>query len=139
MEISTEHIDFIRTDIQRKGLTMQDLVDSILDHICCTIEEDPNADFDTAYQKALTAFGEDELTQIQEETIRLLIQKREITMKKTMYILGYVAAFLSTTGLLLKLQHWPGAAIMLTLGIALLNFGFLPMYFYNNYKKAQAN
>ena len=57
-------------------------------------------------------------------------------MKKTMFVLGYIAAALTTFGLLFKVMHWPGANIMLILGVAMLNFGFLPMYFTDRYKKA---
>ncbi|QMU31598.1 hypothetical protein HUW48_17240 [Adhaeribacter radiodurans] len=57
-------------------------------------------------------------------------------MKKMMYVFGYIAASLVTTGLLFKLNHWPGATILLVLGIALLNLGFLPLYFYERYKMA---
>ena len=57
-------------------------------------------------------------------------------MKKTMYILGFLAVLLSTTGLVFKLQPWPGAAVMLVTGVFLLNFGFSPIFFYNRYKKA---
>jgi len=136
MELTLAQIEFIQRDIHTKGISFDDLSDSLLDHICCIIEQDPNTDFDTAYNKSLLAFGENGLKNIQDQTIFLLILKRKIIMKKTMYLIGYIALFLSTTGLLFKLQHWPGAAIILTLGIALLNFGFLPMYFYDRYKKA---
>jgi len=136
MELTLAQIEFIQQDIHTKGISFDDLSDSLLDHICCIIEQDPTTDFDTAYNKSLLAFGENGLKNIQDQTIFLLILKRKIIMKKTMYLIGYIALFLSTTGLLFKLQHWPGAAIILTLGIALLNFGFLPMYFYDRYKKA---
>ncbi len=56
-------------------------------------------------------------------------------MKKTILIFGYLSIFLSTTGLLFKLQHWPGAGVMLIVGVALLNLGYLPLYFR---QKAQA-
>lgn len=136
MELTLAQIEFIQRDIHTKGIRFDDLSDSLLDHICCIIEQDPNTDFDSAYKKSLLAFGENGLKTIQNQTIFLLILKRKIIMKKTMYLIGYIALFLSTTGLLFKLQHWPGAAIILTIGIALLNFGFLPMYFYDRYKKA---
>ncbi|HLP14539.1 MAG TPA: hypothetical protein VK177_21590 [Flavobacteriales bacterium] len=58
------------------------------------------------------------------------------TMKKSMYAMAYVAACLSSTGLLFKIQHWPGASIMLVLGVAILNFGFLPLYFLNRYRQS---
>ncbi|HEX9979612.1 MAG TPA: hypothetical protein VGB50_03490 [Flavobacterium sp.] len=136
MELTAEHISFIRLDISNRGVTMDDLADSLVDHICCAIENDPGTDFHNAYCNALGAFGIGGLQKIQDETTYLLILKREIIMKKTMFVLGYIAAFLSTTGLLFKVQHWPGASIMLTLGIVLLNFGFLPMYFMQRYKQA---
>jgi hypothetical protein len=59
-------------------------------------------------------------------------------MKKTMYVLGYIAVLLSTTGLLFRTMHWPGASIMLVVGVVLLNVGFLPMFFYNRYKQVAA-
>lgn len=136
MELTPEQIAFIRQDIGKKGITMPDLVDSLVDHICCAIEQNDYNNFNEAYSQALAAFGENSLRNIQRETLFLLILKKKVTMKKTMYVLGYIAAFLSTMGLLFKLQHWPGAGIMLTLGIVLLNFGFFPMYFYDRYKRA---
>ena len=137
MELTTQQIDFIRNEVLKRGITFSDLADSLTDHICCSIENNNSNDFDSAFANAFGSFGSDGLNKIQDDTIKLLTFKKTILMKKTMNILGYVAAFLSTTGLLFKLQHWPGAAIMLTLGIALLNFGFLPMYFYDRYKTSR--
>jgi len=136
MELTKEQIEFIRNDIRQKGITMSDLAESIVDHICCTIENDSGTDFHKAHKKALGAFGDEGLKKIQQQTILLLTLKKEMTMKKTMFVLGYMATFLFTTGLLFKIQQWPGAAIMLTLGTVLLNFGFLPMFFYDRYKRA---
>lgn len=138
MELTTSQITYIKHDLHKRGIAIQDLADSLLDHICCVLEDSPETDFHQAYNKAVEAFGEEGIQKVQEETLLLLILKKDLTMKKTMFVLGYIAVFLSTTGLLFKLQHWPGAAVMLTLGIALLNFGFLPMYFYGRYKKASA-
>ncbi len=136
MELTTEQIEFIRQDIREKGMTMSDLSESLLDHICCSIENDSCNDFHEAYSRAMNAFGSGGLKEIQQDTIFLLIIKKQVTMKKTMYFFGYIAAFSITTGLLFKIQHWPGASIMLVLGIVLLNFAFLPMYFYDRYKRA---
>lgn len=135
MELTTEQIEFIQRDIERRGITLPGLCKSLLDHICCAIENSDDTDFNSAYVNALEAFGEDGLAKTQQQTIFLLTLKKEITMKKTMFIIGYIAAFLSTTGLLFKFQQWPGAAVMLVLGIGLLNFVFLPMYFYQKYRK----
>ena len=136
MELTSEQVKFIREDILERGITMEELADSLVDHICCCIEQDPVNDFQASYLLALTSFGERGMHRIQHETNLVLTLKKEVLMKKTMYVLGYIAAFLLTSGLLFKLQHWPGAAIMLTLAIALLNFGVLPIFFYDLYQRA---
>ena len=135
MELTSEQISFIRQDILKRGLTMDDVADSLVDHICCIIENDDSDDFEIAYKKAIGIFGNDGIRQIQHDIILILTFKKEMTMKKTMYLIGYVAALFISTGLLFKIQQWPGAAIVLTLGIVLLNFTFLPMYFYRKYKQ----
>ncbi len=136
MELTSEQISFIRQDIIDRGLTMDDLADSLVDHICCTIENDDRDNFEIAYERAIGTFGNDGIRKIQHDTILILTLKKEVTMKKTMYLIGYVASLFISTGLLFKIQQWPGAAIVLTLGIVLLNFAFLPMYFYRKYKQA---
>lgn len=138
MELTTEQIEFIYEDVESKGLTMDTLIDSLVDHICCTIENSGEGDFKTAYTKAIAAFGEEGLLKIENETKLLLTLKKEILMKGTMFLLGYIALFLSTSGAMFKVMHWPGANIMLVLGIVILNLGFLPMYFYDRYKRSIA-
>ena len=136
MELKVEHIEIIRNDLLHQGVTFDELADSLLDHICCLLESSELNDFNIAYSEVLKSFGEEGLGNIQRNTYFLLIHKQQIIMKKTMYSLGYLASFLSIMGLLFKLQHWPGASVMLVVGIAVLNFGFLPMYFYDRYKKS---
>lgn len=136
MDLTEKQIEQIYSDIRERGVTMDELADSLVDHICCAIEREEKLDFESAYQEVLTAFGDDGLHRTQLETILFINHKKEIVMKKTLFILGYIAVSLITTGLLFKIQHWPGASIMLVFGIGLLNFGFLPMYFYSRYKQA---
>lgn len=138
MKLTTEQIAFIKQDIKQRGITMAELADSLADHICCTIENDLETDFVKAYAKALAAFGENGIQKTQQETILLINLKKEIIMKGTMYLLGYIAVFLCSTSFLFKIMHWQGASVMLVLGIIVLNLGFLPMYFYDRYKRAIA-
>jgi hypothetical protein len=135
MELTALQIQYIIDDVKAKGIAMDELAESLVDHICCTIENSTETDFTTAYLKAISSFGDNGLKNIQQETIILLNFKKQVTMKKAMYVLCYISVFLSTTGLLFKIQHWQGAAVMLVLGVALFNFGFLPMYFHDRYKK----
>lgn len=55
-------------------------------------------------------------------------------MKQKIYILGLISAMILCTGVILKMEHWPGAAIMITLGTLLLVLLFLPAALINNYK-----
>ena len=73
MELNSDQVEFIRQDICRRGITIPDLADGIADHICCFMENDLETDFAKAYTRALDAFGENGLENIQKETILLLI------------------------------------------------------------------
>lgn len=53
-----------------------------------------------------------------------------------MNLIGFLSVFAITTGMLFKVMHWPWSGIILVLGVFLLNVGFLPMYFFDRYKKA---
>jgi hypothetical protein len=136
MELSEEQIEFIRLEILRMGVEQGSLANSLVDHVCCAIEAHPGSDFNAAYVEAIRTFGDNGMIKIQKEIILISTIKTTEKMKKTMYVTGFLAAFLSSTGLLFKLMHWQGASIMLVLGVIFINLGFLPMYFYGKYKSA---
>lgn len=51
---------------------------------------------------------------------------------------GLLSGLLLTAGSMFKILHYPGASIMLALGMVILNLIFLPMFFYQLYKKSIA-
>jgi hypothetical protein len=55
-------------------------------------------------------------------------------MKQKIYILGIITTLIIFTGATLKVNHWPGAGILLTLGLGTLVLVFLPLAIINNYK-----
>jgi len=55
-------------------------------------------------------------------------------MKNKNYILGLVTTGILFCGILFKVQHWPGAFILLTIGIFMMVFIFLPLALRDNYK-----
>ena len=60
------------------------------------------------------------------------------TMKTTINLLAFLAAFLLSTGIMFKTFHWPYAGIILFSGFTVFNFLFLPFYFFgrkSNQKK----
>jgi hypothetical protein len=55
-------------------------------------------------------------------------------MKQKIYMLGLIANIIVFLGAMFKVNHFPGAGILLTLGISFLVFVFLPIALRNNYK-----
>jgi hypothetical protein len=58
-------------------------------------------------------------------------------MKKLVYISGPIACGLIPIAYLFKKMHWPGASIILVVGVAIFSFVFVPTlakYLYNKDK-----
>ena len=55
-------------------------------------------------------------------------------MKNKNYILGLITTGILFCGILFKVQHWPGAWILLTIGVFMTVFIFLPLALLDNYK-----
>jgi hypothetical protein len=55
-------------------------------------------------------------------------------MKTKIYFTGLIAALMMFLGILFKMQHWPGAAILLTVGTFTVLFLFLPFALRNSFK-----
>lgn len=56
-------------------------------------------------------------------------------MRKLAYTSGAISSSLALLGLLFKIQHWPGASIMLILGIGGLALVFIPSFAKYRYNK----
>jgi hypothetical protein len=55
-------------------------------------------------------------------------------MKQKIYILGIITTIIICTGVVLKVNHWPAAGILITAGILILVLVFFPVALINNYK-----
>lgn len=134
--LTDENIAFIYKDLQARGLTMEGLIDELLDHICCTIESDihQGLSFEKAYDNLIRSLDKNTFKEIQHQTIlstNLKFQK----MKNTMISFGVLGTLLLVLGVLFKTVHLPGGSIGLSLGTLLIVFGFLPLFFYSTYKE----
>ena len=56
-------------------------------------------------------------------------------MKKSIYISGIACVNLLMLGCMFKIQHWPGAGILLTFSVLLFCIVFLPVSLINSYKE----
>jgi cation transport ATPase len=138
--ISDEQIDYILSDISARGVKVKDLQQNILDHVCCIIEQnlEVTGDFKNFYLRTIETFYKKELSEIEEETNLLLTFKNYYTMKKAMITSGAFSAIQLLLGCLFKFMHWPGAAMMIFVGVLLLSFLFLPLLFILKMKEATA-
>ncbi len=134
--VSDDNYERIRGDLVRLGLTYDRLLDDMLDHVCCMVEEQMSTgkDFESSYRQVLGSIPDRQLTVIQHQTL-LNMDKKFQRMKKFTYQFGLIAALIVVIGSVFKKLHWPGSGILLTVGILLVVVGFLPLYFSTSYKE----
>ena len=126
-ELSLQHIDQISRDISREEISFSHLLEDLIDHVCCDVEYEMRRgmDFPQAYSKVKQKMGSRRLREIQEETLYAVDTKYRF-MKNTMKISGVIGTVMFGIAALFKIQHWPGAGQMMTLGAIILSFVFLP-------------
>ena len=126
-ELSLQHIDQISRDIRRQEITFSHLLEDLIDHVCCDVENEMQSglNFAEAYHRVKKKMGLRRLKEIQEETLYAVDTKYRF-MKNTMKISGVAGTVLFGFAALFKIQHWPGAGQMMTLGAVILAFVFLP-------------
>jgi hypothetical protein len=126
-ELSLHHIDHISSDISRQEIVFSHLLHDLIDHVCCDVEYEmqQGLSFSEAYKKVKHKMGPRRLQEIQEETL-FSVDTKYRYMKTLMKISGVAGTIIFGTAALFKIQHWPGAGIMLTLGALILAFFFLP-------------
>ncbi|MBS1651330.1 MAG: hypothetical protein JSU07_04890 [Bacteroidetes bacterium] len=130
-QLNEQQIDFIINDISARGVEMETLQQDLADHVCCIIENnlEENGDFESFYQKTIKTFYKNDLTEIEEETLLVLTYKNYYAMKKTMINSGIASAVLFTAGSFFKFMHWPGASVLILLGMFIGTLIFLPIFF----------
>ncbi len=126
-ELSIQNIERVTRDIKKQEIIFSHLFDELIDHICCDVENEMQngLTFLEAYSKVKQKLGSRRLKEIQEETLYAVDTKYRY-MKNIMKISGITGTVLSGFAALFKIQHWPGAGAMMTLGAAILAFVFLP-------------
>jgi len=62
-----------------------------------------------------------------------------IIMKQKIYIFGLFTALIVFTGAIFKVNHFPGAGILLTIGLMTLVLVFLPIALINHYKSEESS
>lgn len=131
MMLNDQQVAFVEKEIRERGITHPDLADSLVDHFCCVIEfeMEQGINFENAWRKAYLQVCPDGLQEINREVQQIITHQKHHTMKKFVFILGFLSALLFTVGYLFKILHWPTADINMIIGSSVFSLGFLPMYF----------
>jgi hypothetical protein len=126
-ELSLHNIDQISRDITREEISFSHLLDDLIDHVCCDVEHEMHNGlaFSEAYLQVKQKMGKRRFKEIQEETLYSVDTKYRY-MKNTMKISGIAGIVLLGFGALFKIQHWPLAGTMTTLGAVILALVFMP-------------
>jgi hypothetical protein len=135
--LTDQQIDFIATVVERSKIASAEIKEDLVDHFCCAIEEQlaRGKSFETAYDLAYHNITPDGFDEIERETIYLLTSKKISSMKRLLYVSGYMSLFLATISAVLKLLHLPGGSIgVLLTGLTIILL-FLPSLFTYLYRR----
>ncbi|RPG80642.1 MAG: hypothetical protein CBC95_002305, partial [Crocinitomicaceae bacterium TMED135] len=59
----------------------------------------------------------------------------DLFMRKTIYFIALITTFFIVFGSLFKIMHWPGAAVMITIGSFSFAFLFIPLIILKKFKQ----
>jgi hypothetical protein len=126
-DLNLQNIDQITRDIVKQEITFSHLLDDLIDHLCCDVENEmqKGLNFTEAYRSVKQKMGSRRLKEIQEETLYAVDTKYRY-MKNTMKISGVTGTIMLAFASMFKILHFPGAGILMTLGALILAFAFLP-------------
>ncbi len=138
-QLNDQQVKIIHDILVKHGITYNALHIDLLDHICCMVEEnmDNGLDFDESLTLSISKFGVSNIYQIQENTIYLLTLKLN-KMKKVVGIFGIISALSVILGVFFKIQHWPGAGILLIVGLIITALFVFPTMAYLDIKQGQS-
>jgi len=135
MNLSKETANRVISFLKAQHIRNTELHEELLDHLCAAVEESGGI-------KNLEEFLQNELellapkgTESLEINYHLSSHKKHyIIMKQIMYTIGLLSSISLATGILFKLMQWPGANVLLLVGIVLLFMVFIPYSAYRTFK-----
>ncbi len=140
MKLTAEQEERIHAFVDAHGLKIKSLRDDLVDHLCCVLESEgeKGRSFDERLQKAIDELAPKGLSELEQKTLFLLNAKRIRIMKKGIYLLGFLSAFVLTAGVTFKLLHYPGANTLFISGFLMLLLVYVPLLAFDRYKVAIA-
>jgi hypothetical protein len=127
-ELTEAQVDFIHTDLQKKGLPQKQLTNELLEHICVLTELEMQSGlaFNEAYQKALQYFGKGGLQKVNDETEEYDNYPKFIT-KKFLWWSGIVLLCYYAIGIYARLNQWADKKFWFIGSSSVIAYVFLPL------------
>jgi hypothetical protein len=134
--LNNQQVDMINDRLVSLGLTDDIVRIDLIDHVCTLTEVfmESGDSFESASDKAFAEFKPQEFEQIQELSL-YYIHLKQNKMKKAIGIFGIVTSSIILTGVMFKLQYWPGAGMLLVVGLALTGLFVLPTMAFVGFSK----
>ncbi|MEO0470411.1 MAG: hypothetical protein AAF206_12375 [Bacteroidota bacterium] len=128
--LSETLIQHIRQDLTDAGISMPDLLEDLLDHLCTSIEADMTQGycFEEAYEKACQMVMPLGAENIQREATFILTYPNFIKMRKMLLFASALWASVSLFAMLFNILHWPGAHVLIQTSGLLLGGFLLPVF-----------
>lgn len=137
MDLTENHVAYIRTNLEFYGIQNEELSEDLLDHICTCIENDQSGNFEESYQSAIQKLGGyRNIKELQREANAQKFAADFVKRKKYVFGSISISLFLITTGVLFKIMHWPFASIILFIGFLAFLFLAVPLFFRDRYKSS---
>jgi hypothetical protein len=135
MTLSPEQTSYVRKYVDQNNIRIYTLRDDVLDHICCSVEFkiDEGKTFEDSLREAVDELAPEGLRKLEFETI-LLLESKNILMKKFMYFIGLITTIAMSMGFTFRILRLPGGFELLNYGFLAFAFIFLPMVTYNNFR-----
>ena len=143
MYLKTDELHRIQEYVLQNGLTIPEVREDIVDHLCCIVEEKvkEGVDFESAFQTAQQLISETDIRKIQTDTLYFLTIKKQLIMIKAIFVTAYISAtffvmglFFIRFGYVLELPEIIGFAMLLG-SVVTFSMGFLPTLFLHKYKR----
>jgi hypothetical protein len=128
MSLTEENVIQIQNIVNSSAISRGEMKDNLIDHLCCSIEHQmkEGISFDSALASALVELVPNGFKEIEFETF-ILLNAKQITMKKLTYLIGLIFSLLASVGVLLKTQKLPPANEHLIIGFGGLALFFVPL------------
>ena len=129
VSLTDEQVDFIRKEIESRGISLPDLQANLIDHMCTIIENEmsENDDFHSFFYSILPRFFHDNLHEIEMETIHIIHQQKFKHMKKALNYVLALSSILLVTGAIFKIFQLNGASFLIVSSLPLLLFAAVPL------------